>query len=119
MQFVFAKRWNLEIGISDYFFLIFTDSVFSTVSVILLNLPFLAYFAKVTPKKVEGTIFAFLTGTMNFAATVIAPSMGTFINSQFVGVNKNDLSRYSTLILIALIGSILVFPLLFLIPTRK
>ena len=45
--------------------------------------------------------------------------MGTFINSQWVGVNKNDLSRYSTLILIAFIGSILVFPLLFLIPTRR
>lgn len=35
-----------------------------------------------------------------------------------MGVNKRDLSNYSTLCLISLIGSILVFALLPLIPTK-
>ena len=57
-------------------------------------------FAKITPPKIEGTIFATLTGTMNFGNTVISPGIGTWINHQFVGVNKRDLSRYPDLILI-------------------
>jgi Na+/melibiose symporter-like transporter len=119
LNFCFAKRWNLDWGVSDMVFLIFTDTVFSVVSVILYSLPILALFAKITPKRIEGTIFAFLTGTMNFSSTIIKPNIGRFINDHFVGVNKKDLSRYSTLTLISFICSILSFGLLPLIPTRK
>jgi Na+/melibiose symporter-like transporter len=119
LSFMLAKRWNLEIGIPDLAFLIFTDIVFSVISVITYSLPIMAFFAKVTPKKVEGTIFAFLTGTMNFCSTVVSPGMGTWINHQFVGVNKKDQSNYSNLILIGLIMHLFVFPLLLLIPTKK
>lgn len=100
LNYSFAKRWNLEIGIPDLAFLLFTDVVFSVVGVILYTLPILALFAKITPPKIEGTIFAFLTGTMNLANTIIAPNVGALINKEFVGVNKKDLSNYSTLCLI-------------------
>ena len=119
LNLVFAKRWNLNIGLGDYFFLIFTDVVFSVLGTMLYTLPILSLFAKITPKRVEGTIFAFLTGTMNFANTVISPGMGTFINAYFVGVNKKDLSDYWVLVLIQLISSILTFALITLIPTKK
>jgi hypothetical protein len=85
---------------------------------VLYSLPILALFAKITPAKIEGTIFAFLTGTMNLASTVIQPGMGTLINAKFVGVNKKDLSGYSTLCLVAFICSIVTFILLPLIPTK-
>ena len=71
LNFVFAKRWNLEIGISDYVFLFFTDVVFSVIQTLFYTLPIMALFAKITPKRIEGTTFAFLTGTMNLASTVI------------------------------------------------
>lgn len=100
LQFCFAKRWNKDIGVDDLVFLLFTDVVFGVVSTVLYSLPLLALFAKITPAKIEGTIYAFLTGTMNFGTTVISPGMGTWINHQFVGVNKRDLSNYSTLCLI-------------------
>ena len=119
LNFCFAKRWNTDIGISDLVFLLFTDIVFSVVGTLLYTLPILALFAKITPAKIEGTIFAFLTGTMNLASTVISPGMGTWINHQFVGVNKKDLSNYSTLCLVAFIGSILTLALLPLIPTKE
>jgi len=80
LQFSFAMRWNLEAGVPDMVFLIFTDTVFSVVGVILYTLPILALFAKITPPRIEGTIFAFLTGTMNLANSVISPGMGSFIN---------------------------------------
>ena len=96
LNFVLAKRWNLEIGIDDMVYVVFTDVVFNVLSTLLFTLPVLSLFAKITPPKIEGTIFAFMTGTLNFSSTVISPGIGTFINYQFVGVNKNDLSSYST-----------------------
>jgi MFS family permease len=119
MNLVLAKRWNLEIGIPDMVMLIFTDAVFNVIITIMYVLPILALFAKITPRKIEGTIYAFLTGTWNLSWTIIATLWGTFINHHFVGVNKNDQSGYSTLVLIALIGSILTFALLPLIPMKK
>lgn len=118
LNYTFAKRWNLDIGIPDLVFLFFTDIVFNVLGTVLYSLPILALFAKITPAKIEGTIFAFLTGTMNLASTVISPGMGTLINSQFVGVNKKDLSQYSTLCLISFICSLVTFALLPLIPTK-
>lgn len=119
LAFVFAKRWNLEIGIPDMVFLFFTDVVFNTIIWILVVMPLMALFAKITPKKIEGTIFAFLTGTWNLGSTVIQPQVGNFINHQFVGVNKNDLSGYPTLMFIAFVFSFFNYALLFLVPMRK
>ena len=80
LNFCFAKRWNLGWGIPDMVFLIFTDVVFAIIGTLLYTLPIMALFAKITPKNIEGTTYAFLTGTMNFGSTVISPSIGTFIN---------------------------------------
>merc|ERR1711981_990689 len=79
LQYVFARRWNLEIGIPDLVFLFFTDAVFGVLGLMLYGLPILALFAKVTPKRIEGTTYAFLTGTWNLSNTVVAPAMGTWI----------------------------------------
>jgi hypothetical protein len=59
----------------------------------------MALLAKITPKRVEGTMFAILTGIWNFADKVISPMIGTKINSLFVGVTENNLQKYSTLVL--------------------
>ena len=117
-DYLFACRYNVQWGIPDLVFLFFTDIVFSTFSYTLFILPVMALFGKITPPRIEGTVFAFLTGTMNLAHAFIMPAMGALINKQFVGVNKRDLSRYPTLILIALIGSIITFALLPLIPMK-
>jgi Na+/melibiose symporter-like transporter len=65
LNYAFAMRWNLNIGVSDYALLFFTDVVFSSVQIAFSTLPLMALFAKITPKRIEGTIFAFLTGTWN------------------------------------------------------
>ena len=119
LNYMFAMRWNLEMGISDYAFLIFTDVVFGAISTSFGTLPIMALFAKITPKRIEGTIFAFLTGTSNLDQGVIAPAMGSWINYQFVGVTKDDLSGYPTLALISFFCSFIGFALLPLIPTKE
>jgi len=118
-NYAFVMRWNLSWGIPDKVFLFITDPVMQIITTILYYLPLLALFGKITPERIEGTIFAFLTGTWNLSRGVIMPAMGTFINHEFVGVNKHNMSNLSTLYLIALICSFLVFPLLFLIPTKR
>lgn len=64
-------------------------------------------------------MYAFLTGVINLDQGVIQPMMGAWINSQFVGVNKDDQSGYPTLCLIAFICSFLGFALLPLILMKK
>jgi Na+/melibiose symporter-like transporter len=119
LNYCFAMRWNVEIGISDYAFIIFTDVVFGAITTAFSTLPIMALFAKITPRRVEGTVFAFLTGTSNLDQGVIAPLMGAWINNQFVGVNKDDQSGYSTLALISLILAPLGFAIVFLIPKKE
>ena len=67
-------------GISDYAFIIFTDVVFGAISMSFGTLPILALFAKITPKRIEGTMYAFLTGASNLDNSVISPAMGSWIN---------------------------------------
>jgi hypothetical protein len=79
----------------------------------------MALFAKISPRRIEATLFALLTSVMNFDTYIEQPMMGAFINYEFVGVNKDDMSKYSTLCLIAFICSFIGFALLPLIPLRK
>jgi len=118
LNYMFAMRWNLEMGINDYAFIIFSDVVFGAISTSFGTLPILALFAKITPRRIEGTMFAFLTGTSNLDQGVIAPAMGSWINYQFVGVSKDDQSGYSTLCLISFFCSFFGFALLPLIPKK-
>jgi len=76
LKFCFASRWNLEVGVSDVMFLVFTDVVFGCLVLAMNILPCLALFAKITPPGIEGTVFAFLTGTWNMADSVVSPMVG-------------------------------------------
>jgi MFS family permease len=97
---------------------VFTDTIFGALGLALNILPTMALFAKICPKKIEGTTFAFLTGTTNLASSVISPMVGVYINNHFVGVNADDLSKYSHLCLISLCCTFLGFLILPLIPLK-
>lgn len=119
IHYAFAMRWNIALGVSDLIFIIFTDVVFGCLSLALNVLPGLALFAKITPVGIEGTIFAFLTGSWNFADGVLSPMVGAQINKMFAGVTAQDLSHYSRLTLIAFLCSFLGFVILPLIPLKE
>jgi MFS-type transporter involved in bile tolerance (Atg22 family) len=118
-NFCFAMRWNVLIGVSDLFFLIFTDVVFGCLSLAMNTLPTHALIAKICPPGIEGTIFALLTGTSNFAMSVLAPGMGAYINRHFVGVTADDLSNYNLLTLAAFVFTFVQFILIPLIPLKQ
>lgn len=117
--YVFAMRWNVKMGINDMAFIILTDTIFGVISLAMNTLPTLALFAKITPMGIEGTIFAFLTGTFNLANNVFGPLIGAWINETFVGVTADDLSGYPKLQLISFALSFLGLPLLYLIPLKE
>jgi len=118
-QYAFALRLNLALGINDVVFIVLTDTIFGVISLATSTLPTLALFAKITPKRIEGTVFAFLTGTVNLANSVLAPMVGVWINQKFIGVTAEDLSKYKNLCLVGVVTSFLGFLILPLIPLKS
>ena len=112
-------RWNKDLDIDDLFFIYFTDAGVGFLLVAFRDLPSMTLFAKITPKRIEATLYALLTSVMNFDILIEQPMLGAFINYEFVGVTKEDLSKYSTLCLIALICAFIGFALLPLVPLRQ
>ena len=106
----------MRIGVSDIVFVIFTDVVFGCIAMAMNILPSLALFAKITPPGVEGTIFAFLTGSWNFADGVLSPMVGAALNKHFAGVTANNLTNYHTLCLFSFLCSFVGFFIVPLIP---
>lgn len=117
-QYCFTMRWNKYIYVNDIVFIVVTDTIFNVISMAMNTLPTMALFAKVTPHKIEGTVFAFLTGTTNLANNVISPMIGVWINEKFVGVTSEDLSKYKYLVIVGLVTSLLGFLILPLIPLK-
>lgn len=99
-------------------FIVLTDTIFGVIAQAMSTLPTLALFAKITPARIEGTVFAFLTGTTNLASNVLSPMIGVWINEKYFGVTAEDLSQYKNLCLVSLITSFLGFIVVPLIPTK-
>jgi len=51
LNFVYAKRWNLEIGIPDLVFLFLTDSLFTCIRLVLYSIPIMALFARLRQRR--------------------------------------------------------------------
>lgn len=116
---LWVKRVNLDYGISDSAFVISTDIVVGTLSLALRMLPMMVLFAKITPSHIEGTCFAFLTGTTNFLYGVLATYTGSLVNDTFIGVTSSDLSNFESLAWISLVTRFFPLAFLWLIPLKS
>ena len=117
LNLMFVLRINSDYGIPDMFVIVFTDVVSETIAQCLIMLPLMALFAKITPKRIEATAFAFLTGTSNLSGTMRG-FMGYLVNL-FVGVSQTDLSKYYILVIISTVMSIAPLFYLNLLPSRS
>ena len=61
---MFTKRVNVSLGIPDFWFVLFTSTVTSSLIIGMITVPPLVLFAKITPKNVEATMFAFTTSVV-------------------------------------------------------
>lgn len=114
----FVLRLTTYFGINDVFYVTVTTCITDTLSLAFSQLPTLVLYAKITPVHIEATVFAILTGTHNLCASVLSPQVGVWVNSKFVGVTSEDLSRYYILQLIALGVCLLPLMGIRLIPLR-
>ena len=81
-DFSLSMRWNEEyLNINDYVWLVFTNTYGGISGMSFMTLPIMAVFAKITPRRIEGTMFAFFTGTSNLSGGVMQPAVGSFYNA--------------------------------------
>lgn len=118
LNLVFVNRLNVKVGIPDTLFIMSSDIVLGTFSMAYNTMPPMVLFAKITPAAIEASCFAMLTGVLNLSNGVLSPTIGSAINSMFVGVSKDNLTNFSTLCWISFISSLLPFLLLKLIPLK-
>lgn len=83
------------LGLKPYDFVFLTSTVTDTLCEAYTTLPAMVLFAKLIPKNVESSLFAFMTGVLNFATMTVSRELGIWINSM-VGVyykspNDNNL----------------------------
>ena len=115
---MFVTRYNLEYGISDGFIIIFTDIIGDIFSMCLVVLPMCVLFAKITPRHIEATCFAMLAGLYNFKNS-IRGYIGSSINTNFVGVSRDNMDDFWKLKVISIVCSCLPLLFIYLIPTKK
>ena len=117
----FIMDLNSYIGMSDVVFY-GIQSVFAEALIMaFVDLPSMVLFAKVTPKHIEGTVFAILTGTINFSGGVLSPTIGSLINDLFIKVTTKNITVKNMSILGWIETFCAIFPIFFmhLIPMRK
>ena len=118
MSYILVFRLNLQWGISDVALIIFSGTVADSFKQCLVILPFTVLMAKICPKRIEATSFAVLAGIANLRYTLQA-WIGSLINEWFVGVTKDDLSKFWVLITINFVCSFLPLFFLWLVPTKQ
>jgi hypothetical protein len=77
---IFILNLHQYIGLNDVFFYGIQSFFEDALLLAFIDLPCMVLFAKVIPKNIEGTVFAFLTGTINFGNGVVSPTTGSLIN---------------------------------------
>ena len=98
---------------SAYSFLILTECVIGSLCNAFWFIPLLSHYAKLTPRRLEGSVFALLTGMTSFSLNILAPMIGNFVNKNFLSsevTSQNLKEQLWHLSLIAVIASILSFP---------
>lgn len=102
IDYVQAKRWNLDLGISDMFLLCFGSSIIYAVQFALTQLPSIVLFQKLIPPHVESTMSAFSAGIVNISNGLLGQMIGVAVNKWFIGVTSDDLTNYPAIPLIGL-----------------
>jgi len=81
---------NIFLGMDPYWFMMVSSAVTDVLYNAFVNLPGMVLFAKLIPANIESSMFALLTGLMNFSNLFAAKLLGNYINT-YVGVTQENL----------------------------
>lgn len=113
---LFVKQ--ITFGLSPIIFVVLTSTVMDTLVSAFTVLPAMVLFAKLIPQNVESSMFALLTGVLNFCSLFAAKELGVLINRS-IGVTTSNLSQLWKLYVVQ--ASCCLLPIIFvaLLPTRE
>ena len=111
---VFVLDIHKWIGLNDIFFYGIQAFFEDALLMAFIDLPCMVLFAKIIPKNIEGTVFAFLTGTINFSNGVLSPMIGSVINDAFIGVTTDNMKQSNFIKLVWIETFLALVPILFL-----
>lgn len=108
-------RINVQLGISDFLIVLFSNSILSMLGEIML-LPLLTLACNICPKNMEGTVFSIFMSALNFGG-VLSNISGSFI-TYYLNITATNYDNLHILLLISNICSLLPLPLLFFINNK-
>tara|TARA_A100001015_G_C15038390_1_gene737840 strand:- start:1897 stop:3264 length:1368 start_codon:yes stop_codon:yes gene_type:complete len=113
-QLILVYRVNTTWGINDYWFS-FGDEVINDVFNFMLQMPILIFAARVCPKDVEGSVYAFLTMAMNVSGS--AGNTVSSILTHSLGITLTNFDRLGTLTVICATCNLLPMLFVHLLPS--
>ncbi len=112
MSYVLTKRYNLVIGISDMFLIIFSTSINSLLGELTL-MPMLSLACLLSPKNLEGTAYSIFMSALNLGGGISILS-GSFL-TRYMEITSKDFTNLPRMIIISNILYLLPLFLLFII----
>lgn len=113
--YLLVLRVNLQLGIPDFWLLLFTNSFLSMVGEFVL-LPILSLACVLCPKKLEGTVYSVFMSSLNLGG--ILSHLNGGILTSVLNISSKDYSNLHWLILISKISSLLPLPMLYCIDDK-
>lgn len=113
LDLIFVLRWNLILGIPDYFFVIIEQCVSHIISKIRW-IPMIVLSTRLCPKGIEGTFFALLMCIDSLG--LLSSKWGGGIVLDLLNVTRNDFTNLWLVILIRNILRLATLGLIFLVP---
>lgn len=84
---------NFTFGLPKFLFISLTETVTDTVHYAFVTLPILVLYAKITPEKIESSMFAMLMGFNNLWNYFVSPNLGNIINATLVHCTYDTLEE--------------------------
>ncbi len=113
MAYLLVIRVNVKLGISDFWFVLFSNSFLSMIGELVM-MPMLSLACLLCPKNLEGTVYALFISALNFGG-IMSGLFGSFLTG-YLGITSKDYSNLHTLIAIANISTLVPLPFLLFIP---
>ena len=86
-SFMIVVGWTF--GINNFVFVLGSTTITEVLGTVFIQLPSTVVFAKMIPQNIEASLFAIITGLLNFALFA-SRELGNFIN-MFVGADEENL----------------------------
>lgn len=113
LDLVFVLRWNLKIGVPDYFFVV-TEECLSRIVSRIRWMPMIVLSTKLCPLGIEGTFFALLMCIDSLGS--LSSKWGGGVVLHLLHVTRTDFSNLWLVVLVRNLLRISTLSLIFLIP---